>query len=107
MKLTLASLHAEMKSEFAAVNVRINNLDKRIDHIITRLDGHIEDTNFRFREVNERFREVDRRFDEVDRRFDLIDFRFDELIKVIGDYSNNIARMLANHEERISALEAR
>lgn len=93
MKLTLASLHTEMKSSFAEVNART-------DRILLRLDGHIEDTNFRFREVNERFKEVDRCFDELTHEIVALG-------QAMSYYATNIEKMLANHEQRITTLEVR
>jgi len=135
MRLTLTSLQAEMRGSFAAMSLRIDNLDtnlhERADHILLSLDKHMKDTAYRFREVDRRFEAVDQRFEQIDRRFDAIDRRFDaidqrfmivdqnfktvqeqfkqqtrDIIDALFPFFTSVEQILNKHENRITILEA-
>ncbi len=112
MSLTLKSLRTEMRSSFAEMSLRIDN-------ILLKLGTQSKETDSNFREVDQRFDklagDVDRRFDKLTRDVDKlagdVDRKFDKLTSDIvtsfSPYFSNIEKMLSNHEDRIAILEKR
>ena len=99
MRLILKSLQTEMRGSFNELSHRMDNLDtslnERIDRILLRLDTHIKETASNFRGHDEHFKSIDERFDKLP----------GELMDCLSPYFNNIEKMLANHEDRITVLE--
>lgn len=96
------------------LGVRDELKDEIRDQVQTSAADLRAEMNQRFDKVNQRFDEVYGRFDEVYGRLDEVYERFDEaeiiqnnILNAIGEEHAKFERIDANHEQRISRLEAR
>jgi len=89
-------------ARFAAVDKRIDDLDRKMERKFDEIDRRFEAIDRRFELIDRKFEEMERRFDESEQRVEL---RFQDVITAQHRDALEILRNMTSLHERVAVVE--
>ncbi len=96
-------------ARFAAVDKRIDDLDRKMERKFDEIDRWFEAMDRRFELIDRKFELIDRKFEEMERRFDeseqRVELRFQDVITAQHRDALEILRNMTSLHERVAVVE--
>ncbi len=81
-------------------------IDSRISQSEARTDKRFEGVDEKFEGIDDKFEGVDKKFEKIEKKLDQIQTEMNDSFAAAGSAIVPVNDQLANHETRITALEA-